>query len=365
MDNNTLYHIDKSQKIYLNLLNQYKFLLESDNIDQTNLSMLFDEVNFFWHKNLEIIEYELDKLVKNNICFLLSGAVYLNINEYERYYFKSFGDYHIISEPLLKMELFFKNRNNNKNLSNTKEYFMRVFNDVINVLSDYSNFFYILPIRLIFRKSIKNINEYIEKLFFDFMSSLFNKKFNDRSEFNKIYKSYEQIEKNIEDKKLERLIFNTDDTKEKSLREKIEQYTENIDGFNLVNQQKSESKVFLVSVYTYVSQILDIILTCNYFDMYPYIRNRVTFNYFHLFMTVFLEDNRTKKIIEKAIIFYIFIHTINPDIFKNICFTEYCNMIEDKNFLEKIITEIRNNEIDIFSTDSNQIKDIIKEKFEI
>jgi len=103
-----LKNILKSQEEYFEIALQYRDIVEKDDLSIEQIAMILDEIKCFWLEHLKIIEFELEELTEKNSCFLLSGAIYLNVSNYEHYYFKSFGDYHLLSDPFLKMEHFFR-----------------------------------------------------------------------------------------------------------------------------------------------------------------------------------------------------------------------------------------------------------------
>jgi len=78
-------NIDQSQEDYCKLLLQYK----DTNFNPRNIAMLMDDIKCFWMERLSIIEYEIEALTENHLCFLLSGAIYLDVSAYEPFYFKS------------------------------------------------------------------------------------------------------------------------------------------------------------------------------------------------------------------------------------------------------------------------------------
>lgn len=101
MNHPSLINIQKSQEKYCDMIIQYKSLFGQDEIDLKEIAFMLDEIKCFWLENLEPIEFELEELTEKHSCFLLSGAIYLNVADYEHYYFKILGDYHLLSDPFL------------------------------------------------------------------------------------------------------------------------------------------------------------------------------------------------------------------------------------------------------------------------
>ncbi|MFV2016507.1 MAG: hypothetical protein ACC656_13835, partial [Candidatus Heimdallarchaeota archaeon] len=147
MKSTNLRNINRSQVEYLDLLLQYKEDVQVGDLSVTKICALLDEVKCFWLKKLRSIEFELEELAESKTCFVLSGAIFLNVSEYEHYFFKSLGECHIISDPFSKLEMIFRHPEEEINVDNTVEYFKRAFNDNLEILKTYKGDFYILPIQ--------------------------------------------------------------------------------------------------------------------------------------------------------------------------------------------------------------------------
>jgi hypothetical protein len=177
MDQLNLVNINKSQKDYLAMILQFKKDVDEDNLSVNKLASFMDDIKCFWLGRLKIIECELNELTEDNIGFLLSGAIYLNISKYDHYYFKSFGDFHLLNDPLLKMEPFIRVPNEKHNIEEVVAYFKRVYFDVVNILTKYESHFYILPISEIAIENQKMHQEMLDKFALKFLSSAFNTDF--------------------------------------------------------------------------------------------------------------------------------------------------------------------------------------------
>ncbi len=104
--------------------------------------------------------------------------------EKEHFYFKAFGDYHILHDPFLKMEDTI--RYNDELNEKTMRYLFDIHEDTLRILEDYNEEFYILPIeRIAWINSNDDRHEIINKIFWQIISSLFSKKINNKEEFRK------------------------------------------------------------------------------------------------------------------------------------------------------------------------------------
>jgi hypothetical protein len=359
-----LIHIKKSQKEYLEMISQYKSLFEQEEVPLKEINFMLDDMNCFWLERLEAIEFELKELAEKNSCFLLSGAIYLNVSDNEHYYFKLLGDYQLLPDPFLRMESFFRIPEDIANAKETSDYLKEVFSDTLEMLTKYENQFFILPTRLIAIKDEIKHQETLNIFFLRFVASILNKPFSSAEEFYNNYKSFEEIENGMDSYVRDRLKFNNSDETGLSLREKIERYCKTQMNFKNLIKDKSESQIFWISTYTWVSQIIDLLLVCVKLNVYPYIRFNVTFYYLSLLMYTFIEDKNLKEIIEKSIVFYILRKTIEEKKFENIEFNDFCKLIANKSLLNVIIDEMRKLGIDICHGGIKQVQSIITKEFD-
>lgn len=363
MNSSVLKNINQSQEDYLKLIVHYKNIIDNNELNFKKIAMLIDDVKCFWSERLKIIEFEIEELTENKLCFLLSGAIYLNISSYEHYYFKSFGDYHLLFDPFLKMEGFFRIDENQIDTKETIDYFIKVYYDTINILTNYRNFFYILPIREIAIEDNEKHQEMLNKIFLNIISSSFNTDFKTEEEFCNKFQSFEEIEDEMKSNIKSYFVFSDHDSPELPLRTKIENYSKTQMSFSALINEKSEPLIFLISVYSWISQIIDILLICISLRLNPYIRFSITLHYLIVIMHNFTEDKKLKEMIEKTIIFYIFTRSINKERFEIVEFTEYCNRIKDKNIITDIINKIHAQGIDIFEGGIKQIESIILKEY--
>jgi hypothetical protein len=357
-----LKNINQSQEDYFQLLIQYKTLIEDKECKPRNIAMLMDDIKCFWFERLNIIEFEVETLTEAHQCFLLSGAIYLDVSEFEPYYYKSLGEYHFLFDPLLKLEGIFRLQDNYIS-TETIDYFKKVYRDTIEILTSYRNIFYILPIREIAIDDNDKHQETLKQIFNNIISSLFDSEIMSEEDFCNKYSSFEQIEENINSNVKMHLVFSDLNSPDSTLREKIENYVNSQMNLRELTNGKSESQIFLISIFSWFSQILDILLICLMMRLIPYIRFSITFHYLMLIMPNILEDKTLKEMIEKTIIFYIFTRAINNEFFKAIEFSDYYQQIQKHNLLQNILNSIRERGIDIFEGGLKNIESIILNEF--
>lgn len=364
MTSPALVNIKRSQDEYLNMIIRYESLVCQDRMSAKDVAMMLDEIKCFWLERLEAIEFELEELADKHSCFLLCGAIYLCIPDYEHYYYKSLGDYHLLFDPLLKMESFFRAPKDRMDSKETMKLFQEVYNDTIEVLQKYKNHFLILPIREIAVKDESEHLDILEKASISFISSLLNKDFKNNEELFSTYQSFEEIENDIDCDIRGHLIFNEIDSTDMSLREKIERYHKRQRNLAALTRGMTESQIFYLSIFTFISQIIDVLLICTYLRVCPYIRFDVSFHYLILVMSNFHENSNLKEMLEKAIVFYIQRKAIEVERFANVKFDDFCKRLENKSLLDVIMNKIHTQGIDIVKGGFEQVDAIISKEFD-
>jgi len=355
-------NIQKAQIEYFDLIKGYEQQIFSDTINQKQIAMFLDEIQCFWLNKKDILTIELETLSSNRECLVLMGAVYLDIKDNEHYLFKALGNEHIISDPLLKLENFFRLSPQVFD-SESIELFRRTFNDVLKVLSDYQKYFYILPINII---AIENQNEHIDLLqrfFLNFVNTMLDKNFDKLDDFFDKYSTYENIENDMTPFFKSYLTFNDSNDEALSLKDKVETYIHSQPIMVSMFQDKTEAEKFILSLQGLVTQIIDILVISLITNLTPFIRFKPTFHYLTTVMYTFIEDEYFKKMIEKTIIYYIFYNTVNKDNLMKINFNTYTKVVKETDFLDLIIQKMRKKNINIFETGVEQVGDIIKNTF--
>jgi hypothetical protein len=364
MKSPTLLNINRSQKEYLELLLQYKEHAQADDLSVTRICALLDEVKCFWLRQLKSIEIELAELAECQVCFALSGAIFLNVSEYEHFFFKSLGDCHIIPDPFSKLELIFRHPEEEINIDFTIDYFKRAFFDTLEILSIYKEYFYVLPIQEIAIEDQQNHRELMDMFFWKFISEAFDSEFKSHEEFYEKYKSFEDIEAGLNSYVRENLVFTHLSDSDLSLRERVEKHSGQYTNISSTINLKSDAQRFLIAVFSYIAQVADILYVCSVLRINPYIRFDITFTYFTLVMNVFVEDENLRRMIEKTLVCYLFYRAIEESRFENVAFSDYQRRLEDKSLLNSILEKIHSQEIDVFKDDTSKVVKIIEGEFE-
>lgn len=355
-------NIRRSQELYFELISSYQEIIFSEKVTQKQIAMFIDEVQSFWADKKEILTIELDNLTSNSDCFMLSGAIYLDIKDNGHYIFKAIGNEHIISDPFLKLEVFFRCSTtlfDNESI----EIFRRAYLDIYQILSKYQNSFYVLPIRqLAIETELEHIDLFNNQFFISFINSMLNEQFNEMQEFFDKYKSFNDIQANVSDFFKKNLTFSYNDNN-LSIKEKCESYINQHNTMKKLTQDITQPVMFIACIQSYIGQIMDILTISAVTGLIPFIRSEQTFNCLLIVMHTFIENEFFRTSLEKTIIFYIFYKSSDKSKLCSIKFEEYIEIIKEHNLLKLIIDKIHSKKINIFESGMPDVATIIEEVF--
>jgi hypothetical protein len=364
MSQPNIQHIKQSQFQYSQLIIDFANSFDVDKSTWTQIALFLDEIKYFWLARLEILEFELEALTERTTCVLLSGAIYLNVQDNEHFYFSSLGDIHILSDPFLKLEHFARMPEETFDSQEMMTYFQRVLCDTLEILKNFKNHFLILPVSLLAVEDPVRHRKLLDQFFLSFLSSIFDKKYEDQKMFCADYRSYEEIEGKLAPYVQERLVFTTAVTEKLSLRDKIEGYIHSQSSYVKLFAGLPEAEVFFAALYSYISQVLDIFLICSMLRLNPYIRYEITFHYLALVMHAFIDDKALRSMIENAIVFYVFRKTMDGRFEdESRSFKNFAAAASKKRALPQIIDAMRKQDIDIFYSGIQRLAVIIEDIF--
>lgn len=352
-------NIRQYQKEYLNLLEKNIDLI-NNSFQLYELVSFIDSVNLFWLERLECIEKELELITRKNYCLLLSGAIYLDYRDYEHYIFRTFGDYHFLNDSILKIENFFRLPPDKIHNPYFHDIFKKAYLDVLNILRHTTDHFYYVPINLIFQKNETNEKEIFESFFWNSISSIFGKEYNEIAGFIKDYKDYESLESSIRPEILQHIVFSNLFDAKRSLRDRVELYLINNKGLDPLFSNTSEPEKFIIALSTYFKQVFEILLISNYFNLTPFIRYDISFYYLLLIMGSNHEEDLNINYLD-CVIFYVFHNSLDKSKLKKYSFENYYAMIKKHDYLKLINNKIINNGLVVTEINPNVIIEIIKD----
>jgi hypothetical protein len=329
------------QSEYLILLNNYQEQIISSSFDLSLASICIEESKKFWYKYLDIIEYEIRALTQERIGYFLAGAIYLDVKDQDHYSFLSMGDFHIINDPLSKLEAFIRLPADRIQSVEFLDYFHKTILDTHTILSNLNNHILICPIKDILQRDRDSLSSTIESLFESTLKNILSRNINCVADFISKYKNYEEIENDLLPGVLDQLIFSETSHTEKSLRDKITFKMENKLNISKLIHDKSESEIFIISLQQRLYQSLEIIVIYLEFNLFPLIRERICFHYFSLILGNLTNDDMLNNMYLKAKTFLAINEVLRSQIPLDITLDVYLSKIKSISFELEIAEEIK------------------------
>jgi len=289
---------------YRELLRGYEDEIRGENITDYRLKALFEEVKIFWFKNQEYVSFLLNNVEYSDDVAFLAGAVYVDIVNAGHIEFSLLGSKRIINDPLSKMSGFFKWDTLPFDYSRIKNYVYTVGTDLIDLLDNFSCDFFVIPLGYIDNKrEIKRLKE-LSSLAETCLLAAFDYKYSTRDNLVEGNNTYEDIEQNLNEEALRAFVYMSTDDAELSLRERIEQFCEDMMDYKALKEQQTEPEIFILVTIQNIMQCLDIFITASDHRMIPFIRNDVVFCYLAFLFNV-IEKIMSPEVLNKCIIAYI------------------------------------------------------------
>jgi len=354
--------IVKIQKEYLDLISKYVNCLTDEETTNNELAYFFEEVSLFWRRKHEIIDFFLKKINTDDKCSFLAGAMYIDLENDGHYEFAPCGQYRIFTDPVSKMRTFFLTESSAIKQKRVRDYLVKVVNDCINVLSEYSNYFLVLPLDDIFSEDQEDRMAFLKKSSYSFISSLFVNPCATEEEFLDKFHSLKEIEQDIRADLLDKLILNDKSDVSISLQERIEKNLNDTLSLDVLRQRMGDAEIFLMAIGQFFMQIMDIILIAISYKLIPFVRSDVVFNYLLITYPMISEDKVAVTLLEQTTIAYIFQKMYGNYDFSSITFSDYHPYVSENRIIDSVIEKSRSKGKSVFDLQISEIASLIKEE---
>ncbi|MBO4908251.1 MAG: hypothetical protein J5476_03120 [Lachnospiraceae bacterium] len=273
-------YLRKIMSEYEELLERYESIISEMSVD--DIKRLLGEVRLFWYRYKKFTNYFLSKIEKVDEVYYLAGALRIDIKNNGHLEFLISGKVRVINDPILKMSVFYSGADTDINFEYINEYLIDCIYDLLVLLREYKDDFYVLPVEPIQAAESNNYHGLLEELSEKFVLSMFKSEYSSIKCMIEMFDSYESIEQQLLPWISDYLVFDSLKDRKLSLREKCSKYlASNQDKLPLLGNL-NEPQVFFMAINQYLMQVLAIInytLSCN---LWPFIRDDITFNYFTL-----------------------------------------------------------------------------------
>lgn len=311
---------------------EYKELLTNiiDDLEGLYRSAALDEIVLFWTKNKPVVNMFLKHYFSNKDAFIMTAVTYLDIAADEQYPFFLAGSYHILDDPLGKYCEICSSLEGEYEIPLGAE-ILKCARDDLRVLNEYPQII-VIPMRLFKEKEKQEVlKEASEQLFLSLLSEISSIE----EYFDKI-KSVDDIAKSIKGFE-DSILLNDDDDSSLPFSERFERTRFLMKGW--FPDDVTDAQLFLYVVTSYLSQAIDIILSCAEFNVIPYIRYNLALHYYLMCAEVFERESdidcKTKLVCVGNLLYKI----ADSDKLKNKGDQKFFEIIEKNNFWLKLKNE--------------------------
>lgn len=278
---------------YRDLLERYEENLESLTI--LDYKRLIGDVKMFWYRNRKSIDYFVSHITEDDKVAFLAGAVRLDIVNNGHYEYILVGKIRLINEPLLRMATFYNGTEEEINFEYTNQYVKECIQDILLLLRENKDDFYILPIEYVTVNDGEEYHSVLSKAAENMILSMFSSEYKDVQDFYTKNKTYEDIENDLLPQIKEQLIFDGLEDVKMPLRDRCTNYLKSNGHIMPVMKNMGEAQLFYLLVVQFCMQAIGIVMTMEVHHMIPFIRNDVVFQYF----TMLSQSNLSSKFTEQ------------------------------------------------------------------
>lgn len=275
-------------KEYLSVLEKYEDKI--DCFEQEDIKRLIGEVRIFWYRQQRYMRYFLSNIDKEDNVTYLSGAVRLDIKNSGHKEYIIVKGCKLVNDPLMKMTSFYHGTDDEINFEATNRYLKDCFSDMVVLLREYSEDFFVIPLETI---TITDSAEYYEVLADaarQMLLSFFSKRYGSIEEMKDDNSSYEELENNLYSWIKERLVFDSIEDSKLSIEEKCRKAISIRKEYFPFMELMNESALFFNLV---IQHCMGAIATFNCMQnlrIMPYIRDDIAFQYFDLLFHSSIND---------------------------------------------------------------------------
>ncbi len=277
------------------IMDEYLILLEKyenkiDCFNQEDIKKLLGDVRLFWYRHQGYIRYFFSNIERDDNVSYLSGAVRLDIRNDGHKEYVLIKGIRLINDPLIKMSVFYHGKDTEINYETANRYLKDCFADLLLLLRQYSEDFFVLPLETITSTDNKEYHNALAEAAKKLLLSLFSKEYNSVEELQKDNISYEDIEKNLHSWIKERLVFDSLEDRNLSIKEKCEKALKVEKQYMPFRELMSESELFVMLVIQHCMGAIATFNCMKNLKIMPYIRDDIAFQYFDLLFHSSIND---------------------------------------------------------------------------
>lgn len=346
------------QEEYRTLVYKGSAYLDLNNYQLHNCLFFIDEVKRFWLEKKELLRYCWDRITEHEDCFILSAAIYLQVDSCNQYSFKAVGDYHLLPDPFIKMEIFLRATGSFVESEEIEKQFRSVVKDTVIILKDYASDFIFVDVSVIGAPPQDDRMETIHNGYVNFIAQAFQVEEIDTLEAKLL--TYEQIEEALPSTMLNLLIFSDSDDVNLRLGDRVENFLEHQKQISSRHLPENAFGKFSFAVFCIYSQAVDTILNCIPSGIYPFFRSDVPVKYFYMLTTGYAEDGPKLEFIWKAIVGYFIGKEIEQLELTKVPFDNYAAYLKAEAPFAKIVSSLQLDSSEVSNCTINEVAKAVK-----
>lgn len=290
-----------------------------------------DEINVFWHRRVDIVRLYLTSYFSDNDSYAFTASTFMDYDDGEHLPFLLIGDLHVLDDPLCAYSRICANMPEEKISKPLYEQIIKTAEDNVKIIENCDKCITILPLRILSQtESHEEILNLGEKIFF----GLFNGIDNFEEYFDKC-KSIDDIVKYAR-KDIHKIIaFSETDTESEDFKERFQKAV--LENKKLIDISSSDANKFLMLVYGYIQQAVDIIVTCVAYKCFPYIRYPLALRYVTLIAQNLSENQFIEIMLYKMSVAFVLYNLSDKERLNVLSTKEYVNKIKEYDFNSKLL----------------------------
>ena len=265
---------------YLSVLEKYEDKI--DCFEQDDIKRLIGDVRLFWYRQKRYVYYFLSNIDKEDYVTYLSGAIRLDIRNSGHKEYIIVKGCRLINDPFMKMSTFYRGTDGEINFETTNRYLKDCFFDMLMLLREYSEDFFVIPLETI---TITESTEYYEALndaANQMLLSFFSKQYDSIEEMKNDNHSYEDLERHLHSWIKKRIVFDSLEDSKLSLEEKCKKGLKIGKKYIHPMESMSEFDLFFILITQHCMGAIATFDCMKRLKIMPYIRNDIAFQYFDL-----------------------------------------------------------------------------------
>ena len=339
-----IYELKTIQSHYADLITSFDFSQIGDSFYYKAIELI-EKCEQFWTHNCQKLAVILNNLTSCNRCFILEGAVFLDVKNKGQYKFATLGDYHFLNDPFVKMRNFFA-LGKDSITDYCREYFLDAFNDTVSILKNYSEYFYFISLEVLCAQQFDEDIKIGDKVYWDIISDALGKEYKSLKELENDYHTLDEVERAMRPEIMKHFIFSERKDVDLSLKERVEKYCENSQLIIALHIQTDIQK-FYFSTVAFIQQAISISLNCLQFNLHPFIRYEVSFHYLILLLNTFASEKIIEAYLLDVIISYLISAWVVGDEVDGFTFSDFFSICKREKLTDKIYDKIKGKEFRI------------------